>query len=536
MRFSFARWSRSIAPLLLVALLSCSDNTSSPGPEPTPDPVTRETGHATSAVIGPAGGVLQTTANDGTVYTLTIPANDLPTGRTITMTPITAVKGYPLASGVIGGVELKPSGTVFVVPVTLEIETPKTPDAGRIPVAILYSGNATSFEPSFAGTGAGTFTVPMTHFSGGTVGFATAQELADLILRQGATCLSPAIVASNATPPDVAAVHTTFHACFQSDVLPALESASDDVRLATALGKYVMWKDDARLALGATLFDTFDDAAETSQYLDALVGKLQEAITRDNQLCEQNQSLAALADVLFWQTQATRFGLDSVANLLDRATILRDLCAHAVVDSLAVPGGLTVGFPYSLDVQFGLLFNGATESQGVPFRVTVVGDGFDIQHPTGFTNSQGLYTTVITATRDGSVFVTAAGCLVYPGTQTASDVCVDGAGQSEGSDVGGTWTGTVSLGPSPACVIINQNQNAISGTIHQFGGTATLLATLSGNQLLGVTVDGFFAEATCTATGTGSVTGDTLTIDVTLEPDCNNLPVTYTFTRGGTCP
>ncbi len=530
-----ARWPGHTAPLILLALLSCSNNPSSPGPEPAPDPVTRETAHTTSAVIGPAGGVLQTTANDGTVYTLTIPADDLPTGRTITMTPVTAIKSYPLASGIIGGVELKPSGTVFVAPVTLEIETAKAPNAGSVPVAILYSGNASSFEPSFAGSGAGSFTVPMTHFSDGTVGFATAQELADLILRQNASCLVPAIAAASATPPDVAAVFDTFRACFQSDVLPALEGASDDVQLATALGTFVMWKTDARLALGVN-FDTFDDAAETSQYLDTLVGKLQEAIARDNTLCAQGQSLAALADVLFWQTQAARFGLDSVANLLDRATILRDLCGHVVVDEIVIPGNLSVGFPFSLDIQFGLLFDGATESQGAAFSVDVTGNGVDIQNPTGSTNAQGQYTTVITATRDGVLTVTASACLILPGTTVATDVCGADTGVSQATDLTGTWTGTASPGSSSVCATISQNQNAISGTIHQFGGTATLLATLSGGQLLGVTVDGFFAEATCTATGTGSVNGDTITLNVTLEPDCNNLPVTYTFTRGGTCP
>lgn len=537
MKSFFTRCSRFAAFLLVLAVLSCSDDTSSPVPEP--DNLTRETANTTSGTIGPAGGTLQTTAEDGTVYTLTVPADAIATGRTITMTPITAIDGYPLAGGVAGGVELQPSGTVFTAPVTLEIETARTPDAGSVPVAILFSGNGTSFEPSFAGSSTGTYTVPMTHFSGGTVGFATAQELAQIIQQQGATCLLAALGVAFTTPPDVAAVHAIYLACFSSEVLPAIEQASNDVQLAGAIGGFIMWKTTTRAAIGEQIFTTFDDLAETAQAHDALALKLKQAIDRNNQRCEAQESLASLANVLFWQTQASRFGLDSVARLLDRNTVLRGLCARPVVDTIVIPGDLQVGFPRSLDIQFGLLFNGQTASQGVPFQVTLAGDGIDIQNPTGFTDGQGAYTSVITATRDGDLFVTATGCLVYPGTQTVSDVCVEETGQSEGTDVSGTWTGTVVTtgAPAPACAIINQNQNAISGTIHQFGGTATVLATLSGSQLLGVTIEGFFGEADCITTGSGTVNGNIITMTVVPMAPCNsNLSLTYTFTRGGTCP
>ena len=530
-----ARCSRFAALLPVLALLACSDDSSSPSPEPVVDNVTRETSNTTSGVIGPAGGTLQTTANDGTAYTLTIPADAVSTGRTITMIPVTAIHGYPLSGGIVGGVELKPSGTVFAVPVTLEIETSKTPDPGSVPVAILFKGNATSLEPSFAGTGAGKFTVPMTHFSGGTVGFATAQELETLATSGSAGCLTPGI--QMAADNDLTALFPLYRSCFQSDVLPALENATTDVELATAIGQFSMWKSDSRLALGVS-FATFDDAAETTQFLDALVGKLQAAIDRNNQTCEQNESLAALANVLFWQTQAARFGLDTVANLLARDTVLLGLCAHPVVESLVIPADIQVGFPHSIDITFGLLFDTHQDPQGVPFEVHLVGDGVDIQHPTGFTNAQGKYTTVITATREGEVFIDATACLIYPGTQTASDVCVHDSGSTSAINLDGQWSGTVVAGggnPDPACVVLNQNQNAITGTVHQFGGTATFLATLSGGQLLNVTINGFFAEANCEATGTGTTDGTTVTLNVVTEAACSNLPVTYTFTRG-TCP
>jgi len=447
------------------------------------------------------------------------------------MTPVTAIDGYPIAGGLAGGVELKPSGTIFAAPVTLTIETTKTPDAGEKPVAILFSGSTPAFEPSFSGFSGGTLTIPMTHFSGGTAGFATAQELEALAAIQGAPCLLPAI---GQMPGDVSGAIATYRACFTSDVLPHLENATNDVQLATAIGEYSMWKTDSREALGMA---PFDDAAETTQWTNALVGKLQAAIDRNNQTCETNESLAALANVLFWQTQATRFGVDTVPHLLDRNHVLSTLCAHAVVDEVVIPANMQVGFPHSIDITFGLLFNTHADSQGVPFKVHLTGEGVTIQNPEGFTDTQGKYTTVITATAD-TVVVSAHACLVSPGTQDETDVCVDGEGRSDGINLDGPWHGETNQAPGFAiCASINQNQNAVSGTFTQFGGTATLTATLAGNQLLNVEINGFFGEAECNTSGTGVISNGTLTLTVRAgEAPCNDVgDIIYTLTKGP-CP
>ncbi|HET6462757.1 MAG TPA: hypothetical protein VFH33_03070, partial [Candidatus Krumholzibacteria bacterium] len=268
----------------------------------------------------------------------------------------------------------------------------------------------------------------------------------------------------------------------------------------------------------------------------AVVGKLQSAIDRNNGTCETDESLAALANVLFWQTQATRFGVDTVPNLLNRDHVLSSLCAHAVVDEVVIPANMQVGFPHSIDITFGLLFNTHAESQGVPFKVHLTGEGVTIQHPDGFTDAQGKYTTVITATAD-TVVVSAHACLVSPGTQDETDVCVDGEGRSDGINLDGPWHGTTNLAPNaPICATINQNQNAVTGTFEQFGGTATLTATLAGNQLLNVEINGFFVEASCNTSGTGVLSNGTLTFTVQAEAPCNEIGnIIYTFTKGP-CP
>jgi hypothetical protein len=482
--------------------------------------------------IGAEGGTLQTIANDGTVYTLEIPEGSIPENVTIKMTPIVDIDGYPVADGVAAGVDLKPDGLVFMVPAILTIETTKTPGAGLVPVAITYEGDATSFAPGFVGTGVGTFTIPLEHFSGGTVGFATAQELASIISNAGtAGCLWAAIPPSLAN--DRPAAIAVFRSCFASEILPGFVGATTDQELAKAIGQYEMWKTAARDNLFAPAL-TFDDASETQQAMDALVPKLQEAIIRNNDRCRQQQSFASAANVLFWQRQAAHFGIDTVANLLDRNTVLSNLCLRVVVDSFQLPANMQVGFPHSLDVQFGVIFDGQTSSQGAPFHVDVTGIGISVQHPSGNSNLQGEYTTVVTALQSGPVSVSVEGCLVFPGTTTGTDICIQGQAVSGGLDLTGTWNGSATIGtspPFPVTMTLNQNQNAISGTYTQCGESFSrdLTATLSGNQLLNVAV--VFRESIMF--GNGFVGEDKIVLHLTSTQGLIDIQVT----RGGTgCP
>ncbi len=536
---------RSIACLVaLNILIACSDDATAP-PPPEETNVTVESGNAVSQSIGSEGGTLQTTANDGTVYTLEIPEGSIPSAETITMTPVVEIDGYPVADGVAAGVEFKPAGLVFAVPAILTIETTKTPGAGTTPVAITYEGDATSFAPGFVGTGTGTFTIPLEHFSGWTVGFATAQELASIISNTGSgQCLWAAFppAAANDRPAAIA----VFRSCFASEILPAIVAATTDRDLAVAIGQYNMWKTDTRIALFAPSL-TFDDASETQQAMNALVPKLVQAIIANNDKCRQQNNLlsatSSIAKVLFWQRQAAHFGIDTVANLLDRNTVLNNLCIRPVVDSFQLPANMQVGFPHSVDIRFGVILGGQQPSKPAAFNVTLTGNGISIQNPTGFTDFLGRYTTVVTATQQGGLSVLANGCLVLPGTTTPTDICVVGQGSgSSGLDLTGTWNGTRTVNHDwvePVSLILNQNQNAISGTYTGCGFTIgrALTATLSGNELLDVTVAATFDPGGNVAEprlrGTGTVSGSTITLHLVGD---NASIIDIQVTRGGTCP
>src|SRR5436190_142273 len=70
------------------------------------------------------GARLSTTGPDGTVYTLKVPDGALATETTVTMTPWKSATGTGLAGGRPFGVRLTPSGTEFLLPVTLRIDAP----------------------------------------------------------------------------------------------------------------------------------------------------------------------------------------------------------------------------------------------------------------------------------------------------------------------------------------------------------------------------------------------------------------------------
>ena len=74
------------------------------------------------------GATLSATGPDGTVYTLEVPDGALKTETTVTMTPWKSATGTGIAGGRPFGVRLTPSGTEFLLPVTLRIDAPGRDD------------------------------------------------------------------------------------------------------------------------------------------------------------------------------------------------------------------------------------------------------------------------------------------------------------------------------------------------------------------------------------------------------------------------
>ncbi|HKW12878.1 MAG TPA: hypothetical protein VJS69_00180, partial [Candidatus Krumholzibacteria bacterium] len=251
-----------------------------------------------------------------------------------------------------------------------------------------------------------------------------------------------------------------------------------------------------------------DDVAAS---LDAAAIAIKDAIDGNNTLCADNASFAALKNVLYWQQQAETLGIATADNGLDRATLKLFLCVDPVIEGVELPAVMQDGFPHSLDVTCGLRF-GDGSPQGAPFQINVTATGADVQHPTGFTDSQGHYTTVITATGNEAVTVNVQACLVLPGTTTPTFICETAFDvSSQGLDLTGDYIGTGPLGFDFTTMHVTQNQNAVSGSFESRSAlehhTGTFTATLSGTQLLGVDIE--LDGGACAITAPG-FTGDVI--------------------------
>lgn len=118
---------------------------------------------AVTETLGLAGGIISATAADGTVFTLTVPADSLRQVTRITMTPVTKLDGLPFGDGTEATVDLQPSGLLFDVPATLSIE-PATPIPAGERLLYGYSDNRLVFaEPKLGAEG---IAIVVAHFSG----------------------------------------------------------------------------------------------------------------------------------------------------------------------------------------------------------------------------------------------------------------------------------------------------------------------------------------------------------------------------------
>lgn len=505
---------RTRCALLLIAAATlplgggCSEGTDPAGPDDTGN-VTVESGQAASALIGAEGGSLSATSSAGIVYTLVVPPDALAEPRTITMTPVTAVANLALSGGLAGGVAFAPSGLVLDAPATLSIQAPTEPPAGQLPIAAAYSGDAETIAPTLATREAGLWTLLVPHFSGATVGFGTTQDLSTLVggAPQGgsAAFIAQLVAALNLTPRDGRAELAIFASWFQSVILPQIQQAATDLELHRAISEVQHWRESLLVAGSCDLVTGSPTCAEVLEPLDqaardALAPQLRSAIFGNNEVCAGQESLSALLNVLFWQRQAEHFAIATAAENLDLASVLAGLCADVILESFTLPDPLTAGFPHSLDIQIGLLFDGHAEAQGVAFAIELAATNAILQNPEGFTSAQGLYTTVITAEGDGPITITGEACMLLPGTSQALPVCGNVDIDGRALDLTGTWQGMLSDTRTdedgevehftlPVTVQLAQNQNAIAGSYAVTGGAAgSVFATLSNGQLLNYTL------------------------------------------------
>jgi hypothetical protein len=81
-------------------------------PNPLTVPLTLETSTAVTKSIGPEGGVITATGEDGAVYTLEVPAGALLSTIDVTLTPVSSMD-VPLSGGLLGAVQITPEMQLY---------------------------------------------------------------------------------------------------------------------------------------------------------------------------------------------------------------------------------------------------------------------------------------------------------------------------------------------------------------------------------------------------------------------------------------
>jgi len=448
---------RSLTSALLAAALLALVGCGGGGDGNTPAaPVQVDSARTARATLGPAGGTVVATAADGRRYTLTVPPGALATDSEITATPVVSMGSAPLSAGLRGAVRFGPAGLRFAEPATLRIEGVSTTAAvGRLLTGFVRSNDGRSMQLQPPRVSSAELELTLHHFSDAGVSEATGEELAsvpvdaeasppeamlDAYLRALATARTPQTQAAELIRlhdervlPRV--VLAEFPEQFtDADVLGTLELARTWLHLIALNFDQNLPEADLpgglgpvmaalRARLGDVLSNRFD-VARAACLAPAPVGKPQ-----------LSGLLRALALVATMQEFSAVTGeAPDVAGAMRR---LND-CARIAFVPRELPV-FVIGRPVSLDVQAQVIFvadPNARFDEGFAFEVS--SDDATVATPTGLSDAQGRYTTVVTP-RTAAPRFTVKACIVPTFSLEPSAMCAS-------QDLGGGPTAVVLAG------------------------------------------------------------------------------------------
>jgi hypothetical protein len=420
--------------------------------------VTLDSARTARATIGPAGGSVSATAADGRRYTLTVPAGALAADTAISATPVTSMGNAPLAAGTRAAVRFGPAGLKFAIPATLRIEgLAATVAAGKRRVGFVRSDDGTRMQRVPAGTVSGALELPVPHFSDVGVADATTAELALVPLTSPESVTEEIwrevdrrldqLPCCDITTNDIAAVLT---AVIDGIVTPLQTAAATSTEAAVRESGVSAFADVARvielgvpsesvpqlLALMNGRVERVRAAAGALLKADFEAGLSDCAAPGPADLIHKrglNAAASVTALLPSYDLSPGRIGLGLQAPTLvpalglDVQTLRRRLndCARVVFVPQTLPTFET-GRPVSLDQKAALVFAiDATDEVQAGFDFIVQGTDGDVANPSGFSDFNGLYTTVVTPRGTQPQFSTRA-CFVATlrsGAQVASELC-----------------------------------------------------------------------------------------------------------------
>lgn len=529
---------KTLAGVLLgLGLVGCSGDDGGPTGGNNNDNVSLEPGRAVSDSIGPSGGSLTATSSSGVKYTLAFPAGALETFTSISMTPVKAIDSLGV-SGLAGAVQLEPSGLKLGKPAVLSIENGGSPGAGLFLVGFNYEGDAESVAAGLVKDSSGVLQILVQHFSGAGAAFATLGQIQALAPsgpgNQSQTYINQLVTLAQASPRDFAAEAGVMRTWMDSVIVPNLANAVNDVALIIAVGDYTFWT-QTEIAFGITGADPAFQP-ERDQAAQAALANIRQAVGDNNSECSANDDLDHANGVLFWQTVAHDFGLDTPANGLDRQSVLNTLCVEIAFLNVTYPNPPVVGQPHSLDVEAELRFRSSGNIQVQPLSFTLTLSGTQQAGPiNGLSDPLGNFTAVVTPAQPVMTIEISA-CL-FTAQVPYADVCGTNIVFRGANDLTGTWTGPFTLTDlafgsiTPIQLNLTQNQNAVGGSFEvkvPNGPFGAVSGTLVGDTVFQFTLDG---GAPCNGrviNGTARLINQRLEVFLS-GPGCNGTQVSGTL-------
>ncbi len=472
-------WQTCFVLIPLFGLSACNDTAP---PPPTGAPVTEAT-NAKSASIGRTGGKVTATASNGVIYSLIVPPEALKETVSITLTPISSMGNAPLSAGVTAAVQMEPSGLSFKRSATLRIGSSSSVAVGKRLFGFSSANDGTKFRFNSPTVQAGLMVLSINHFSDAGVGNATEAEIAQLpalepLAIRTANDFNDVIndnATRQATDQEIAAL---FEAWFNEIVKPLLldaQNSSDLSKIIDADLAFEKWF-DARVNVAAASegkiniepFLTDEDAIARPIVAKLLLFELNQRI----ESCKTEPIIADKLTTLYLvgllQNLALKFQMDTAAFKLDASSISSKIndCARVVIDPIKPFTQVVVGTDKSLDARAQVVFAGTPDPQGAGFEFKVSSSGATVKQATGFSSSDGRYTTVFTPTNKVLVLSIQA-CLVLPTDTEASSLCATQQVRSVVSD--GIFRGAVTI----------EYHSTVTGTAPAVDGTSSDVTDVS---------------------------------------------------------
>jgi hypothetical protein len=334
-----------------------------------------------TAIIGPAGGAVETQAANGVRYRLELPGMAVAEDTPISITPVTGFGNAPFLSH-IGAVRFAPDGLKLTSPAKLTIELPAAPP---IPArGIYFTDDGSAVTPWPFDVSGSTVTIPVLRFSGTgvaqvaepdalptaeppgyDVGFEALVEFADLL----------GDPRDSGVEPDVDAMIQVLRVWYRDEVRPALTTVArvEDVRL--AIGSWRAWLEVMSITAEYAAAIIEGLGAEIDEARSLAGGAIKKGADLLNQECIDAADWVAGIPIIGMHQYAFEYDLDRPEFGLDEATMVRDFCVKIYIVDLEYPDEFEEGQPAEVIVRPGIGYGGGppVDSDAIRTRITPTG-------------------------------------------------------------------------------------------------------------------------------------------------------------------